>query len=723
MTMKRYTILSLLMAVSLTSALACGPKSRPHYYVFSVFNRLQMGEQFDARVLQFWEQYTGKELDFWDVQSLASLNLDNPAHEAGNPIYKKAVSKNDKETQAYLLLLNRYFQCSKVFKPDEWDYPSQEELAQANGEMSIVQSLAQRYKGKRYQAQYALLAMRAMMTKGQWEEAAAYWKSTGSRMPNSVFRDMMEDIYAGALLRNGRQQEACRIYADLGDMRSIKWCMRDQRNLAGIKKAYAKDPNSPTLIYLIQDFVNNAQETMDVDNPEMMKYVEATSIYDTEIKQFINFALQVVKDGQSNVPALWQSAAGFLHHFMGNNDEAVELLSEATRMKGTPRMKDNARACLLLARIAKVQSPSEFSSFLPAGIQWLFDIDRTEKKMNPTGGNHYTEVLERITYDNLVPMFQRWNRPEVTMNLLSMVGKLKNDGETPAYREGLDSLTAEEAITYNRYLHSTPSDPFEAWLLNNVSSTMNADRMNDQIGTKYMREGQWAKAVPYLEKVSLRYLSTLGISRYMSRRTYKADRWLKRQVVDRMSDYNWNATAPVATNQKLDYCRDLMALLSHAENATGEEQVSDNYKIGSMLLQASFKGDCWYLTRYRWSLYDTMCYKDEYDFVGNAINYLRQAERATNSMRTREKALYALAFIPRGWEFDLFNTDARGNYPAVPNGVNRQSPYYDDMLRLSQFYRDNRGNILPFVSHCDVLMTFCRLTAQQTGNTRKRPRR
>ena len=41
--MKRFIILSAVMAITLATAWACGPWMRPNYYMFSAFNRNQMG--------------------------------------------------------------------------------------------------------------------------------------------------------------------------------------------------------------------------------------------------------------------------------------------------------------------------------------------------------------------------------------------------------------------------------------------------------------------------------------------------------------------------------------------------------------------------------------------------------------------------------------------------------------------------------------------------------
>ena len=342
---------------------------RPNYYMFSLFNRMQMGRTFDTRLQQYWEKYTGTRLREYQVSALASADLDDAAH-SDNPIVKKL--SGDAEMMRYARLLQQYLQGCRALSNDSWNYPSKEQIKGARLTMEQVGQQAQAYGGTRLKPQYALLYVRTLVALDKWAQVGSYWESTASKLPKSVFKDMMRNTYAGSLLRQGRKQEACRIYAELGDMQSIKWCMRHQRNLAGIKQEYAADPNSPTLVYLVQDFVNNAQETKDHNNdPESMKYIEATSIYNNEIRQFIDFAVKVVQSKQSKVPCMWQSAAGLLSYMTGNGPQAEQMLDQAMTMQGTQRMRDNARACRLLVHVGNARQ------YLPSsGIFRIFSVCR-----------------------------------------------------------------------------------------------------------------------------------------------------------------------------------------------------------------------------------------------------------------------------------------------------------------------------------------------------------
>ena len=154
-----------------------------------------------------------------------------------------------------------------------------------------------------------LMVMRTHFALKQYREAMNCWTRQGQKLPQSVYRDLMQNLYAGCLLRLGQRREAVEIYAAQEDFASLQYSVRNYRNLAGISKVFAENPNSPTLLYLVQDFVNNLQETQDVyanewlskevypedsDKVNWIRELGAQPIYKPEARQFIDFARRVV---------------------------------------------------------------------------------------------------------------------------------------------------------------------------------------------------------------------------------------------------------------------------------------------------------------------------------------------------------------------------------------------------------------------------------------------
>ena len=728
MIMKRFLAISTLVLAA-AGALACGPWFRPHYYTFSAFNRNQMGQQFTERLNQYWKIYDSS-IDDYAMSSLSWVNLEN-FDTSTNEIIAAARKKGDTEMQLYLRLLITYLQeCDKVDVDNEWAYPTKLQMKQHNAKLDYIFNAARTYEGTRLRPQYCLLLMRSLMLKGDNQAIVKYWGSTGVKLPPSVYRDMMQDIYAGALLRTGSKAEACRIYAGLGDMQSIKWVMRNERDLEGIQKEYAADPNAPTLIFLVQDYVNNAEETLKAQN-EQDNVSQEMAAFNRQLEEFKVLAQQAVKNKNCKNQALWQSALGYIQHLQGDNNAAIASLEKAVKMDGTQRMRDNARACLIVAQTDAGADNNKFYNLTAKNINWLTDACKAEPGDAGSGwssSNHYSEVLQNVVYDQLVPKFKDWGKIQLSTALLGWMQRYEQslnnytaqEQEESAtawfsgnYGEELDMLSAEEMISYGEYLRSKPTNDLERLVLSG-SKTFDENWFNDIVGTKLLREGQFTAAISYLEKVPVSYINRQGIARYMAARDYNVERWFKRQVVDRSWDdiYNREPNKTVTENQKLQFCRDVMSIVDRI-NFGGNATARDYYRLANLYFQASYEGDCWYLARYRNSMWDTICYKNEMDFLAEAVQMLDKAQQMNKAAfdsndeqayDLQQRILYARAFIPFGEELTYTTWDA--NYNATTH-YNKQAHQYQALLELSNFYsRYFYRGVEPYISKCDVLKQF-----------------
>ena len=212
-------------------------------YMFSVFRREAMSSPFREDMNDWWKRYGGQpESTDYSYYQYNRERLDSIARRHG-----------DRQMLSYMRLLDAYLDVSDKISMDSWDYPTKEELASRDSTLRALLDACEDYKGGRMDEQYALMTMRANMMLGRDKANMLYWTATASKQPDGVWREMCRNIYARALLNSGLRRQACDIYAEQGDMQSIKWCMRKYRNMAGIRKVYSENPDSPTLLYLVQD--------------------------------------------------------------------------------------------------------------------------------------------------------------------------------------------------------------------------------------------------------------------------------------------------------------------------------------------------------------------------------------------------------------------------------------------------------------------------------------
>ncbi|MDO4511664.1 MAG: hypothetical protein Q4B68_07610 [Bacteroidales bacterium] len=714
--MKRFIILSIFIA-SMMAALACGPSARPRYYVFSVFPTTQWQQVGYTEMVKYWTDYTGKADVEMDVEYLSLVDLDK-FEASDNALVKAALKKGDNETVKYLKRLIAYLKISDRMNPNAWQYPSKEDMEEMKKELRNIRNSARvgKIKGK-YQAQYALLEMRCNMALDQTELNKKVWTSSTYKLPESPYRNMAKGLYAHALVKEGKIHDAIKIYSSLGDIASIKWLVRKKRNLKGIEEEYAADPNSATLHFLVQDFVNNAQETKDnAHNLEMMQYVEATTLYDDEIRRFIAFAKQVVAEGKTQSPAMWQAAAGYLTSMLGNDAEASSMLLEAMNMAGTGRMKDNARVCRMAVESKKAENNSDYHNYIYTELKWLANKSMAAKA---SGDMHYNQMVERFVYENLAPGYMKNGNASLATNLIALADKqcayfdhtrslIDNRGE---FWTQIDELTAAEMQEYKRYMQAgNHGSTLEQMLVEVVGKSISESDYNDLIGTKLMREGKFEPAIPYLKQVPLSYISKQAISPYMAQRSFRKEYWMGRQPL------KGDAYTPVQvrSNQKLEFCEAVVAL----ENSPRSE--ANDYRLATLLYQASYKGDCWYLTRYGVSVYDSVRYRDEALLISQTIDLLK-APAASKDFRTKEKALYALASIPQGEE--LFTGEYVGKDYTYVKRVNKNTPQYTAFENLLAFYQANPAKTSAFVKKCDVLKQFRTLTQPKKKTAAKRRKR
>ena len=416
--MRRFIVISIVLLSLSTPSMGCAWVGTTNYYMFSVFRREQMNSNlFSSQLNKFWQDYTNGEVEEyrWNEDEIMDI----------------AKKKNDLEMTHYLEHLNKYLEISKQLG-EHWEYPTKEQLAQRKGELNAMVAQANGYGGTRLKAQWELLRMRANMVLGNHAANITQWEQKSSKLPPSTYREMMRNIYAGALLHQGKRTEACDIYAEQGDLVSIKWAMRKHRNLAGIKAIFAENPNSPTMNFLVQDFVNNVQETLDSngDKEWIEEMLDQRVVLLNEANSFINYAKKVIEEKKTQSPAMWMAAIGELQYLQGQYQEAMNTLEMAMEMKGTERMRDNARTIRLITSANANKLDRKYSSWLTEEMKWLMGKIKEEGMLNNVGiyDNHYYEMLQRLVHDNLVPRYEAAGQQEMAAALLLMMESGKIDG-------------------------------------------------------------------------------------------------------------------------------------------------------------------------------------------------------------------------------------------------------------------------------------------------------
>ena len=701
-------------------ASACLSEKPTHNaYVFSVFRREAVDAPFRYDMNDWWKRYGGE-----------PESTDQAYYESNRERLRETAARHGEEAMAeYMDLLDAYLDVSRGISMDSWDYPTKEELARRDSTLRRILAACQGRKGGKAAGQFALMTMRANMLLGRDKANMLYWTATASKLPDGVWRDVCRNIYARALLNNGLTRQATDIYAEQGDMQSIRWCMKGYRNMAGIRKVYADDPDSPTLLYLVQDLVNNLQETLDTRaaGPDAWRIgaIGTRTVEDTEARAFVSFADEVLKDGRTASPCLWQSAAAMIEYLLGDYAGASRRADEAVGLKGGARLKDNARCVRLLVRAAAAPLGGKDAEWMADEFRWLDAKISEERGRSTDYANHYTDVKERLAYRVLAPRYAAAGNGRMALALYGMATENALDfaaggrhadpgfawgGDWPwnldyysgnEYFDRLASMPADSLAAYHAYLTSAKGDVFEHYVAQ--QTYQDKDYYNDLVGTRYMAEGRFADAIAYLGRVSPVFLAKQNISWYTANRDYTVPRWFKRQLPN-VPDTDGPGQGAPATNLKLDFCEDMLRLNGrYALAPAGPLRDSLAYALAVRYYQASCYGDCWFLTHYAKSVADS-ARPGELDFAAKAMEYLAEGSRAAD-MQTRYRSLYALAFISVDpWYTETYDADY--NTVVIPRAASRQ---YKALAALGRFAKEHPQDVDAHTTRCDVLKQFEKL--------------
>ena len=688
--MKKSIVTISLLLTAFLPGKACGPYTPTHnFYMMNVFGYEGPRSLFYDQVDDFWKAYTGREPEQYSDYFSNNSEM----------LLAAARQKGDREMTTYLNFLNQYTAiCEKI--KETWDYPTKEELEQHAATLTSMHIAAKAYKGKRLKPQYVLLEMRTNLLLGQAEQNLTVWKKRASRLPAGVFREMCRNLYANALLKAGRRQEAAAIYAGQGDWESISWLASGATSVEGIKAMYDEDADSPVLPYLLEHFVNSAQEEFDLQ--EQYDFT-SDQTFKPHVDKFVVLAQSIIREGKTKSPALWQTAIAMLHYTQGKFSTALKEAAEAMKMEGPQRVKDNARCARLLAFTRCNKPAGKVGAFIAGELDWLWGRSSVNSAYEK---NYYGRMLDRTMIQNLYKRYAEAGNANMQMALYALSGQVpggeadNNPGHSNfgEYFAEMDSHKAEDLIAYWAFLQSTPTDAVGRFAVKHIVFK-DKDYFNDLIGTKFIAEGRFADALSYLSKVPLSTVNGQGISFYMAGRDFTKDRWLQRQRLDDSELWGDTPRPDMKSNQKIAFCQDMIQLTSAYNLANAKSRPQAAYTLASRYFQSSCYGDCWYLTHYAWTCTDS-ARTQEKDFAQQALQLLGESALSKDA-RLRGKSLFAKAFVAR-------SVGSSGQwYDLQPEGVllngEAEIKAYDE---LALFCRRKPKVMAPYVSCCDVLRRY-----------------
>ena len=666
--LNRFIAISLVLACC-QSAFACLWIETHNYYLFHVYD----SEEFRTRVNEItnnnWKAYLRSTEEYF--------------YFSADEVRKFAESKGDALMASYVSNLEKYLECSSAVWYDTWNYPTKEELAKRKQVLTNIRQYAMSKLTSRLRSQHALLFMRCNMLLGNHAENVSFWEQRAVNFIETVYKDMMKNIYAGALLKTGNADKAGQLFAEMGDWNSLMTQFYEKRSYQAIRAEYQRDPNSAVLPFLLQDFVNNAQEAYDGNEPGK-QFIR--DISKQEARQMIQLAGQVVKDGRSQVLAMWMSAKAWLEFMFDSRSQALADINEAVTLDGNEWMKNNARVLKFYITVSEKPINAQFDEYVTGELKWLEAMKEKD--------TFYGNALDRTIHQVLADKYALGNRPKTSQALL---GFLKETGAE--YEAALDTMEVSLLEEYLDYLKRPDVSPLDKFLTARID--VDQEKMNDLVGTKYLRICQWAEAAKWLKQVPVSFYNKAGYAVYAANRSFRVEPWIKRQWLKSDMEYS-GEEQHMTTNPKLDFANEMLTLETRLPKLKGKDYEQACYNLAVRYAQVSFTGDCWFIMRNGKSIYDKIR-ANETDLNKQAVRLLCKAVNTTDK-KLKERVLFALSYAeinPDSWYKPEWDRNI-GEYHNIPQP---DSWHYKALAALVDFERAN-GPASPYVSRCDNYNAF-----------------
>ena len=664
--MKRFIITNLL-AVMVLPMLACAGGWTTNYYLFRIYDSQEFSERVQKICNDNWKAYLGKSPDDW-------YWFDS------DDVIEFAQKKGDALMVSYAKNLELYLNCARSVSSERWEYPSKEEIAARNKSLQNVRTYALSKTKSKLRSQHALLYMRCNMLLGKHQENVTFWEQTASEYIETVYKDMMKNIYAGALYKTGRSAEAGELFAEMGDYNSLMTQYYKKRSFAAIRQEYLNNPNAKVLPFLLQDFVNNAQEADDATNPNAEGVGGKLFIRDISKKEALDmrdFCKQVVKEGKTEVPMMWQAAQAWLEFMFGDKRQAASDIIAAASLNGTELMKNCTRSLMLYMTADQAKDNEAFDNYLTDELKWLEE------------NQDYNYVRERVLHQALKKHYAA--QPSRLIALYKTCGSYM-------YDTYIDTMQTEKLERYLYYVNTPGKNALDSYLKSHAKP--DPYELEDLIGTKYMRVCQWEKAITWLKDISKSFYEQKGYAVYVVNRSWQIEPWIKRQFLKsdvEYSDMKWQ----LSNNPKLTFAQEMQKMEGELNVLNGDALAKRYYALAVRYAQAHFRGDCWWLMRNGKSSADEQR-NGEADLAQRAIDLLQKASISKDAA-LKERALFALCYgeLYKGyWYKEKWNSETY-KYDRVPDSETLQ---FAAFKTLSEYEASRTP--ADYVSRCDEYKQF-----------------
>ena len=559
-----FLLISLILFLNAVQANACGPyEYYPYgYKMYRVFDKnsiVKPDERTENCIL--WQKLTSPKIPLEDIESVVykyTLTQMRDLMSVQDPNAFATWIRTNKDEEIYdFLMLAKICENTRGLMNDPWYYPSKNDGTYMS--LIEIEEKAKAYKGTRLSDRYALQAVRAMFSAQRYQECIDYWNSVESGLPDGLLKEMSRSYLVGAYSRIGQIDIALEYFTDVKDLNSIMFCLRRQgkiKDVADELECIAKyAPDSYQIPEILQWVVTGFEPwgAAYYTYQERMDTTMVNSIDKGFFDKLYRLSVQMARQPVSKNKAVWCYTAAFLADLEAKPHEAWKYIQMATKCPTSEYMKESINVLKMYLDAKVSVYDSAYESRLFNDLKWLdakIRSELTEDLRNNISEYYYYYLRSNISFYYWNDMLRRILLAEVCPRMLdkgmetralqlanmadnlllnlndSLEGmslkeyRLSDDYNSIDYCSEFfmmmkDSVSIGELITYVNNTQSGQSATFDNYL--NERGFIDKDYFYDIIGTRYLSEMNYEKAVKYLSKISSSYQSRLNTEAYMYR--------------------------------------------------------------------------------------------------------------------------------------------------------------------------------------------------------------
>ena len=624
-----FLLISVLLFLNAALTYACGPyEYYPYgYKMYRVFDKnsvVKSDERKENCIL--WQKLTSSEIPLEDIESVVykyTLTQMKDLMSVQDPNAFATWIRTNKDEEIYdFLMLAKMCENTRGLMNDPWYYPSKNDGTYMS--LIEIEEKSKAYKGTRLSDRYALQAVRAMFSAQRYRECIDYWNNIEDALPDGLLKGMSRSYLVGAYSRIGQIDVALEYFTDVEDLNSIIFCLRRQgkiQDVADELECIAKyAPDSYQIPEILQWVVTGFEPwgSADYTYQERMDTTMVNSIDKGFFDKLYRLSVQMARQPVSKNKAVWCYTAAFLADLEAKPHEAWRYIQMATKCPASEYMKESIKVLEMYLDAKVSVYDSSYESRLFNDLKWLDAKIRSELtedlRNNITEYCYYylrsnisfyywNDMLRRILLAEVCPRMLDKGMETRALQLANMADNLllnlNNSLEGMSLKEYRlsddynsidycseffmmmkDSVSIGELITYVNNTQSGQSATFDNYL--NERGFIDKDYFYDIIGTRYLSEMNYEKAVKYLSKISSSYQSRLNTEAYMCRDPFS---------IPQASLTNHN-------NYKLTFAEEMLRLeKSIASVKDQSKKAFDLIRYGTGLRNSVTY--CWVLTEYR----------------------------------------------------------------------------------------------------------------------------